>query len=1154
MNKRPTPYTNTLRLIIMNKQSYNISYYSQELADLWNDNGTAIKDKYVELYRIFNEILAEGTTNNKIEFASPFARFTYISQQKGLSRTLNAQINGMRSRCKDMKKMTEGEANRCFPYDVKSVVELLLALCGEENEKNELKTLYGKMPAGNITERRGKVEKEVVRVSVTDWDENFIYGETDDSMQDEPIKICVNDDKNYYGDWSYIIKLLEVGKQNGFEEGVQLNLIRPRFLEGVHYPEIIIYQPDFLIDISSIASCFEQYGVSPYMHLLAKLKENVSSKAILLGNFASQMLDEEVNGVGDKIEYSDSIMTFFRHNAMKVVACKDDMSSFHKEAQEQQTNIRHIVNTALEEDNMLDLDKVLLEPSFFCETLGIQGRMDLLHSDYKVLMEQKSGKRDFFTNGHVEKHYVQVLLYMALLHYSFNMHNDEISCFLLYSKYANGLLKESPAPQLLFEALKIRNQITINEFLFANGGIKALDKLTPEHIHTRKKENDKLWNVYKYPEIKEQLDTIQHATPLERAYFYRMFQFVEKEHVLSKCGTAQREGSGMASIWNSTIEEKKLAGNIFDELVIIDNDKLVEDAKGEGITAITLRIPMTEDDYLPNFRIGDIVILYKYKKDETPDARKGIVFRTNIEEIKDDKITVRLRAPQKNAVVFQQDEDTLWAIEHDFMESSFSSLYRSLFALLKARPNRRSLILGQRKPEVDKTVELHNDYSLGGKSPMFNELVLKAMQAQDYFIVIGPPGTGKTSFGMLNILKETLTYPDNSALLLSYTNRAVDEICSKLVKDGIDFIRIGSELSCPDTYKDYLLENKISKCSNAKEIKDMLISTRVFASTTTSLTSHNEIFALKQFSLAIIDEASQILEPHLMGILTAKYEERSAIKKFVFIGDHKQLPAVVQQSEEDSAVDDPLLNGIGLTDCRNSLFERLLRLQEDDTFVFRLNRQGRMHDEVALFPRQFFYEDNLGTVPMEHQHKELAFKEYDKEGYEKLLATHRTLFVDITPKDKQIVSYKVNQSEAENIATIAYSVWNLYKKNGRMFDNNSTIGIIVPYRHQIATVRHEIDKYGIEELHSITIDTVERYQGSERDVIIYGFTVQRPFQLDFLTNNVFVENGKLIDRKLNVAMTRAREQMVMVGNTKLLERNIIFKQLIDYMKERGDLV
>lgn len=1139
---------------------YHISVHIQEVEELWKDTSADICCRYVELYRIFNEILAEGTQNNKIEFTSPFARFTYIAQQKDIEHSLIQRINGLRARCRSLKNINAEEQKRCFPFDFKALIEFLIILNDKSELPDQTKDTYHQsllnlmslMPAGYAQQRRQGTTTDCIRVSVISYDDEFIYAHSDNDEQEEPIRISYTDSSNYLGDWSYIGKLLELDTKHEKDKGVQLNLVRPRFHDGTYYPELIIYQPDYLIDISSIAKCFEQHGRSPYLHIINKFKDNAPSKPKLLGNFAGQLLDEEINSNGCTTEYGDSIMTFFRRNAMSIVACKDDMSEFHNDAKTQQSNIRSIIKTATEEDKTIDISKVLLEPSFFCEMLGIQGRMDLLHSDYKVLMEQKSGKKDYKTNGHVEQHYVQVLLYMALLHYSFHLHNDEISCFLLYSKYSNGLIKEGPAPMVLFEAIKIRNQITWNEFQFADGDTSILDILKPEHLNTREV-FDKFWNQYKLPEYQGVLYPFQKSSPLERAYVYRMLQFISKEHILSKCGTADREGSGMAAIWNSTTEEKRLAGNIFDNLRITNPEKIKEDAAHEGISEITLQVPPMEDEFLPNFRIGDIVILYKYNKEDIPDARKGIVFRTSIKDIKNEQIILKMRAPQKNADIFHQEDDTLWAIEHDFMESSYSTLYRSLFSFLKANEDRKNLILNQRKPRVNTSIRLNNDYSMGGKSPMFNELVLKAMQAEDYFIVIGPPGTGKTSFGMLNILKETLSYPEHSVLLLSYTNRAVDEICSKMVKDGIDFIRIGSELTCSEPYKDFLLENKAAKCSNAAEIRNMLLNARVFVGTTTSLSSHTEIFTLRHFSLAIIDEASQILEPHLLAILSAKHGEQNAIDKFVFIGDHKQLPAVVQQTEEDSSVSDKSLNDIGLHNCRHSLFERLLRMQGDDSrFIFRLNRQGRMHHDVAAFARLHFYEDNLNTVPMAHQHKSLAFEHCNDNVYERILSTHRLAFINVDSPQRS-PSYKVNIAEAIHIAEAVHSVWNLYTQNDRPFLTDHTIGVIVPYRHQIATIRNEIDKYNIPELHNITIDTVERFQGSERDVIIYGFTVQKRFQLDFLTNNTFTENDQIIDRKLNVAMTRAREQMLLVGNASLLEQSPVFRQLITFISDSQSL-
>jgi superfamily I DNA and/or RNA helicase len=93
-------------------------------------------------------------------------------------------------------------------------------------------------------------------------------------------------------------------------------------------------------------------------------------------------------------------------------------------------------------------------------------------------------------------------------------------------------------------------------------------------------------------------------------------------------------------------------------------------------------------------------------------------------------------------------------------------------------------------------------------------------------------------------------------------------------------------------------------------------------------------------------------------------------------------------------------------------------------------------------------------------------------------------------------------------------------------------------------IRQEIAQLGSPQLEKISIDTVERYQGSQRDIIIYSFTVSRSYQLEFLTSNCFEQNSHTIDRKLNVAITRARKQLLMTGNKEILRQNSIFSQLI----------
>ena len=161
--------------------------------------------------------------------------------------------------------------------------------------------------------------------------------------------------------------------------------------------------------------------------------------------------------------------------------------------------------------------------------------------------------------------------------------------------------------------------------------------------------------------------------------------------------------------------------------------------------------------------------------------------------------------------------------------------------------------------------------------------------------------------------------------------------------------------------------------------------------------------------------------------------------------------------------------------------------------------------------------------------------------------------VDVEPGEELSFSDKVNVPEAKAIADAVEAVRMLREANGMEFSAERTVGVIVPYRNQIAVVRDELAKRHYD-YDGITIDTVERYQGSERDVIIYGFTVSRHTQLDFLTSNTFVEDGVTIDRKLNVALTRAREQNVIVCNRQLVSSDPLFASLADYVERNGAVV
>ncbi|MEM6700781.1 MAG: AAA domain-containing protein, partial [Bacteroidota bacterium] len=310
-------------------------------------------------------------------------------------------------------------------------------------------------------------------------------------------------------------------------------------------------------------------------------------------------------------------------------------------------------------------------------------------------------------------------------------------------------------------------------------------------------------------------------------------------------------------------------------------------------------------------------------------------------------------------------------------------------------------------------------------------------------------------------------------------------------------------------------------------------------STVSSVVSRPELMKLKTFHRVIIDEASQVLEPLLVGLLPH-------FKRFMLIGDHRQLPAVVVQNEEQSKVEDEDLNKLGLNNLRNSLFERLYfraRKMGWKWAYAQLSHQGRMHQDIMHFPNVHFYQSTLKILPEEIPHRQLQQQalNFQSNGstlpLQQLLCQKRTLFIPAA-SDQLSLTRKTNQHEALIIRQLIESFQQLYQKNNRVLTSHS-IGIITPYRAQIAQIRDTLKDAEID-LDLLTIDTVERYQGGARDIILISLCTNSLSQLQSLVS--LSDDG--IDRKLNVALTRAREHLIVIGNEELLQNDLTYRELM----------
>lgn len=1024
-------------------------------------------------------------------------------------------------------------------------------------------TLVGKLPThGRITENIQIANYRYIRCIVRAWDEQTIQVAVINQDSSEELLTVDYMNTAEYVDFSYLRSLLR--------EGMQLNLLDCTVTRKKVIPRLIVVEPDYLVDISSIANCFESYGHHPLLFTVKRMGERPNNKHIVLGNFAGSALDDIINHPTD-YTIKDTFRSNFREKALDFATCPDFNAVEFKQAAEQQVaNIQEIVNELFQS---FEREKAILEPSFVCERLGLQGRIDLMTTDLKLLVEQKSGKNIFIERQyknphgslHVEKHYVQLLLYYGILQYNFQLNPKDAHIELMYSKYPlpNGLLEVEPLQKLIREAIKFRNQAVATEYWMAENGFHRLLPLMTPQVLNVEKQNDVFYQRYLLPQLTEVLAPLHQLSELERAYFTRMMTFVIKEQLVSKVGAQEGVGNSNADLWNMPLAEKKDTGNIYTGLTITDKSC---SSSFNGYDTITLNVPQQGIDFLPNFRRGDMVYLYAYKKNEEPDVRKSILFKGSLQEIHTSSIVVHLNDGQQNPNLIAGE---CFALEHAGSDIGGTSAIRSLYTFITSDVERRQLLLGQRAPRADKSLVLSRSYH-----PDYDDIILKAKQAQDYFLLIGPPGTGKTSQALQYLVREQLaerpkvqsTNPNDqspkvngqsSILLLAYTNRAVDEICNMLSEHELDYIRIGNEYSCDPKYSDHLLQEVLDENTTLNSIKSTLAEAQIIVATTSTMNSRSALFNIKHFDLVIIDEASQILEPNIVGILTARQEEGRAIDRFILVGDHKQLPAVVQQQEgADVENTSSVLENIHLSSCANSLFERLIlteRAAGRTDFIGTLHKQGRMHPDIADFAnRKFYAKEQLECVPLAHQlETELSYNEESEDALDNMLKAHRMIFIPSMPCKQLNISEKVNTDEARIIADL---LRRLYRQMSKDFDPQKSVGVIVPYRNQIAMIRKEIERLEIPALEGISIDTVERYQGSQRDVILYSFTIQSRYQLDFLTANTFYEEGQPIDRKLNVAITRARKQLILTGNESTLRQNQLFAELIDYIKEKDGYV
>ena len=575
-----------------------------------------------------------------------------------------------------------------------------------------------------------------------------------------------------------------------------------------------------------------------------------------------------------------------------------------------------------------------------------------------------------------------------------------------------------------------------------------------------------------------------------------------------------------------------------------------------SLNQLAVEVVRTADtDIEHNFEFGKPVAFFTV--DDASGAIKHFRYTGTVSYVDGDRMVVTV--PDAFPIVDLQNAERL-GIQLSFDETSYRLMMEALDRAIRGKGRLgylRDLFYSHQKPETFVFPPMHFPYL----NQTQEDAVNMVLRAKDVAIVHGPPGTGKTTT-LVEAIRETLMR-ENQVLVCAQSNMAVDWISEKLVDRGINVLRIGNPTRVNDKMLSFTYERRFeahpdyphlwairkairelrshrkrgdgyhqkleSLKSSATELEirinnELFGEARVIASTLVG--AANRLLDGQKFGTLFIDEAAQALE-------AACWIPLRRVSRVVLAGDHCQLPPTVKSIAALKA-------GLGKT-----LMERIVEMHPEVVTLLKI--QYRMNDDIMRFSSNYFYGGQVESAP------EVRFRSIlDMDIPMTWIDT--SAFADSVSNDNvsdgsAVGAFKeefvgesfgrINKAEAE---LTLLALQNYFEKIGkqRLLDERIDVGIISPYRAQVQYLRRLLMKREYFKLFRrlISVNTVDGFQGQERDIIV----------ISLVRSNDEGQIGFLRDlRRMNVAITRARMKLIILGNAPTMTRHPFYRQLWQYI-------